>query len=116
MATINPPALPSAASPSRALRSLPLSVMMSGYYDWNGNADWGVKNSYSRFWASTPNSYATSRYLYFGSTYANPKNSAYKPGGFTLRCVARFFRTSTYAQKIIAPFLPELSAASLFRL
>ncbi|MBR3180978.1 hypothetical protein IKF63_02780 [Candidatus Saccharibacteria bacterium] len=63
--------------------------MMSGYYDWNGNADWGAKNSYSRFWASTPNSYTYSRSLYFNSTLVYPKDNDSKPSGLTLRCVAR---------------------------
>ena len=61
---------------------------MSGYYDWNGNADWGVNNWRGRFWASTPYSYTDSRYLYFNSTGVLPKNVSNKPDGFPLRCVA----------------------------
>ncbi|MBR3180869.1 hypothetical protein IKF63_02200 [Candidatus Saccharibacteria bacterium] len=63
--------------------------MLSGYYDWKGNADWGVKNSYSRFWTSTPSSYTDSRYLYFNSTNVGPKGGLNKPGGLALRCVSR---------------------------
>ena len=90
MATISPTASRSAASPSRALRSLPLSVMMSGSYNWyNGNSDWGAKNGYGSFWASTPNSCTLSRHLFFYSTNVNPKYGNNKPNGFSLRCVAR---------------------------
>ena len=75
---------------SRALRSLPLSVMMSGSYNWyNGNSDWGAKNGYGSFWASTPNSCTLSRHLFFYSTNVNPKYGNNKPNGFSLRCVAR---------------------------
>ena len=89
MAAVSPTAWLSAASPSRALRSLPLSVMMSGYYDWhNGNSDWGVKNGYGRFWSSTPYAYTSSHYLRFYSTNVYPKSGSGKPYGFTLRYVA----------------------------
>ena len=76
---------------SRALRSLPLSVMLSG------NLSWVAGNLYNRgtsgyFWASTPTSYTNSRLLYFYSTNVSPKNNSDKPGGFTLRCVACIFR------------------------
>ncbi|MBR3180746.1 hypothetical protein IKF63_01555 [Candidatus Saccharibacteria bacterium] len=73
--------------------------MMSGYYDWNGNADWGVKNSYGGFWSSTPYAYTNSHYLFFGSANVNPKNGG-KPGGFTLRCVAQQF-TKTVEEAFI---------------
>ena len=79
--------------------------MMSGTLFWvSGNLN--SRGTYGYFWASTPLSYANSRRLYFYSTNVNPKDGGYKPYGFTLRRVAQFF----------APFLPELSAASLFRL
>ena len=103
------------AFPSRALRSLPLSVMMSGYLFW-GNGNLSTRGTYGYFWSSTPGSYVGSRYLYLTSTNVGPKNGYGKSYGLSLRCVARFFRTSTYAQKIIAPFLPEPSAAFPFRL
>ena len=106
MAAISPSVSLSAASPSRALRSLPLSVMVSGYYDWNGNADWGAKNGRGNFWSSTPFSYSDSRCLAFLSTNVYPKHGYNKPRGLTLRCIARF----------TCVFLPELSAAFLFRL
>ena len=80
---------------------------MSGNYGWNnGNSDWGVKNGYGYFWSSTPYAYAGSYGLHLSSTNVNPKHGGGKPNGFTLRCVAQFF----------TPFLPELSAAFLFRL
>ena len=73
---------------SRALRSLPLSVMMSGYYWW-GSGSTDRKGEYGRFWASTPYSYTDSRSLYFNSTNVYPKGNGNKPGGFTLRRVAQ---------------------------
>ena len=73
--------------PSRALRSLPLSVMVSGYYGWQGGGLFN-RGMYGHFWTSTPNSYTNSQYLYFYSTLVGPKNNTYKPYGLTLRCVA----------------------------
>ena len=90
---------------SRALRSLPLSVMMSGYYWW-GSGSTDRKGEYGRFWTSTLDSYTNSRLLTFYSTNVGPKNTYNKAYGFTLRRVAQLFAT----------FLPELSAAFLFRL
>ena len=79
--------------------------MVSGYLSWySGNLY--RSGMYGYFWASTLNSYAYSRDLHFNSTNVNPKNFNDKPFGFTLRCVARF----------TCVFLPELSAAFLFRL
>ena len=73
---------------SRALRSLPLSVMLSGDLNWSsGNLN--RRGTYGSFWSSTPYAYTNSRYLYFYSTNVGPKNGGYKPNGFTLRCVAR---------------------------
>ena len=73
---------------SRALRSLPLSAMMSGNLGWsNGNLN--ARGTYGDFWSSTPNSYTNSRNLYFGSASVNPKGGDYKPYGMALRCVAR---------------------------
>ena len=89
--------------------------MMSGRFNWNNGTLYG-SGTYGGFWTSTPNSYIYSRYLSFSSADVYPKNYVNKPYGFPLRCVARFFRTSTYAQKIIVPLLPELPAAFLFRL
>ena len=90
---------------SRALRSLPLSVMMSGILYWSsGNLNNRGTDGY--FWSSTPYSYTNSRGLGFGSANVNPKNGSSKPFGSALRCVARF----------TCVFLPELSAAFLFRL
>ena len=73
--------------PSRALRSLPLSVMMSGVLYWV-NGILGNRGTNGYFWASTPYSYTSSRYLNFRSTNVSPKYSGNKPDGFTLRCVA----------------------------
>ena len=89
--------------------------MLSGYLYW-GNGGLYDRGAYGLFWSSTPYIYAASHSLDFRSPNVTPKGGNNKPYGFTLRCVARFFRTSTYAQKIIVPFLPELSAAFLFRL
>ena len=105
IAAVSQTALLSAASPSRALRSLPLSVMMTGDLWW-GNGGLYDRGMYGGFWSSTPYAYITSHYLYFISTNVNSKNGSHKPSGFMLRCVARF----------ICVFLPELSAAFLFRL
>ncbi|MBR3180510.1 hypothetical protein IKF63_00285 [Candidatus Saccharibacteria bacterium] len=90
---------------SRALRSLPLSVMMSGALAWSSGGLYN-RGTGGYFWAATPYSYTYSWDLYFSSTSVNPKDSSYKPHGFSLRCVVRLFVT----------FLPELSAAFLFRL
>ena len=74
------------APPSRALRSLPLSVMMSGNFYW-GDGNLNARGAYGFFWSSTPYSYTYSRYLNFGSTNVNPKYGFHKPHGLTLRCV-----------------------------
>ena len=116
---------------SRALRSLPLSVMLSGYYGW-GSGNLIARGTGGGFWASTPGSYTYSRHLYFYSTNVTPKNSNLsKPDGLALRCVARFppkspplfhldklseVRSALKIPCFFAPFLPELSAAFLFRL
>ena len=72
---------------TRALRSLPLSVMLSGNLYWvYGNPD--NRGTYGHFWSSTPYSYTDSRLLVFGSTNVYSKSGYAKPGGFTLRCVA----------------------------
>ena len=93
------------AFPSRALRSLPLSVMLSGILYWSSGG-LSSRGAGGYFWSSAPYAYANSRYLYFNPTNVNPKNGRNKPDGYPLRCVARF----------ICVFLPELSAAFLFRL
>ena len=87
MAPLSLTASPSAASPSRALRSLPLSVMLSGVLDWRSGS-LSNRGTIGYFWASTPYSYADSRYLYFHSTYVNTKANFNKPYGLALRCVA----------------------------
>ena len=91
--------------PSRALRSLPLSVMMSGLLTWNSGNLYD-KGTYGYFWSTISYSYTVSRGLLFKSTGVSPAYNSYKPYAFALRCVTRF----------ICVFLPELSAASLFRL
>ena len=88
---------------------------MSGYLFWSSGKLF-YEGTYGFFWTSTPRTYTNSRYLVFTSTNVYSQGNDHNPIGWSLRCVARFFRTSTYAQKIIAPFLPELSAAFLFRL
>ena len=90
---------------SRALRNLPLSVIMSGDFVWYSSYQ-GSRGTGGRFWTSRPYSYTDSRRLYFHSTTVSPMNNYSKPFGYPLRCVARF----------TCVFLPELSAASLFRL
>ena len=76
---------------SRALRSLPLSAMLSGYLYWS-SGNLVVRGTSGYFWASTPYAYTYSRTLYFYSTLVSPKHGDVKPNGFTLRCVARIFR------------------------
>ncbi|MBR3180512.1 hypothetical protein IKF63_00295 [Candidatus Saccharibacteria bacterium] len=94
---------------SRALRSLPLSVMMSGSYGWNsGNSDWGVRNGYGYFWSSTLGSYPGSRLLSFFSTNVYPMGGSNKPNGFTLRCVAQTKRGYSARAKIASE--PETRA------
>ena len=79
------------AFPSRALRSLPLSVMMSGVLYWV-NGILGNRGTNGYFWSSTPGSYTYSRLLYLDSAHANPKDGINRPYGLALRCVARIFR------------------------
>ena len=79
--------------------------MMSGYLRWD-SGNLLARGAGGRFWASTTVTYTSSWYLYFNSTNVGPKGGLNKPGGLTLRCVARF----------TCVFLPELSAAFLFRL
>ena len=87
LAPISRSAQPSAASPSRALRSLPLSVMMSGYLYWvSGNLY--NRGTAGNFWSSTPYAYINLYYLNFNSTNIYPKNGNNKPYGFSLRRVA----------------------------
>ena len=74
--------------PSRALRSLPLSVMMSGDLYWIYGS-LGGRGTNGHFWASTPYSYTSSRDLYFSSTNVYPKSGNDKPYGLPLRRVAR---------------------------
>ena len=76
------------AFPSRALRNLPLSVMVSGFLVWYSGYP-SNRGTSGHFWASTPNSYTTSRDLYFYSTNVYPKYGGSKPYGFPLRCVAQ---------------------------
>ena len=99
----------------RALRSLPLSVMMSGYLSWS-HGNHSNRGTGSVFWASTLSSYIFSRHLRFYSTNVSPKDNGYRPYGFTLRRVTLTFRNFHPCSKFFASFLPELSAAFLFRL
>ena len=78
--------------------------MMSGNLGWSGG-NLGPRGTFGYFWSSTPYAYTYSHYLSFYSTGVYPKNGDSKPYGLTLRCVARF----------TCVFLPELSAAFLFR-
>ena len=78
---------------------------MSGVLGWSSGLLIN-RGTYGYFWSSTPGAYTYSRLLYFYSTNVNPKDSSSKPNGLPLRRVARF----------TCVFLPELSAASLFRL
>ena len=95
------------AFPSRALRSLPLSVMMSGILGW-GSGNLNNRGMYGNFWSSTSLPYTYSRYLNFSSTGVNSKNNTNKTYGFPLRRVARFppkspplFRPNTFSE--VAP-------------
>ena len=91
--------------PSRALRSLPLSVMLSGRLLWF-NGDPSNRGVYGFFWLSKSKTYIKSNNVYFTSNEMYGRGDFEKLYGFPLRCVARF----------LALFLPELSAAFLFRL
>ena len=84
--------------PSRALRSLPLSVMLSGSLGWHSGILYD-RGTYGYFWTSTLYSYTYSRHLYFYSTEVNPKAGSSKPRSLALRCVARFFGTPICTQK-----------------
>ena len=79
--------------------------MLSGYLRWS-SGNLVSSGTYGDFWASTLNSYINSQHLTFGSTNVYPKGNGNKPYGLSIRCVARF----------TCVFLPELSAAFLFRL
>ena len=76
---------------SRALRSLPLSVMLSGDLHWSSGT-LNSRGTLGHFWSSTPYTYARSLSLYFFSTSVNPKDGDYKPDGLTLHCVALTFQ------------------------
>ena len=76
---------------SRALRSLPLSVIMSGNLSWNSGYP-NNRGAYGFFWASTLYSYTHSRSSGFYSINVNSKSNGVKPGGLALRCVALTFR------------------------
>ncbi|MBR3180745.1 hypothetical protein IKF63_01550 [Candidatus Saccharibacteria bacterium] len=99
--------------------------MMSGYLVWD-SSNLGYRGTYGYFWASTLLSYIDSRGLLFYSTHVYPKANNAKPDGLPLRRVARpkphprptsiHFRNFPPRSKFFARFLPELSAASLFRL
>ena len=84
-----------ATFPSRALRSLPLSVMLSGVLNWGGGI-LSARGTYGSFCASTLYSYINSRRLGFDSTNAGTKGNSNKPFGMALRCVARFTYTFSF--------------------
>ena len=77
--------------------------MMSGLLVWH-SSNLFDRGTHGYFWASTPTSYANSRYLYFNSTNVGPKNNDHKPSGFPLRCVAPvkldYFKQKVYNKKI----------------
>ena len=71
---------------SSAARSYPVSLVLSGYYNWEEGTIL-TQDVYGYFWAtSSSTSSATSRFLYVGGDYLNPQNGAHKELGFTLRC------------------------------
>ncbi|MBR3180934.1 hypothetical protein IKF63_02545 [Candidatus Saccharibacteria bacterium] len=94
--------------PSRALRSLPLSAMLSGYRVW-GSGSLSSRGTYGYFWSSTPYTYTNSHALGFSSTNVGPKNSYHKPYDFTLRCVAPLFQLPKRlkSRKLLRPLLPR---------
>ena len=97
---------------SRALRSLPLSVMLSGNLDWD-SGNLVNRGTYGYFWSSTPYAYTSSHYLRFYSTNVYPKSGSGKPYGFTLHCVTQ---QKKKAPSLRNPALPdELSITSLYR-
>ena len=78
----------SATEPSNRLQEVPLSIILSGYYNWiKGTA--GYRGDYGGYWASTPSSSTSARSLGFYSTVVRPQDGSNKVYGFTVRCVAR---------------------------
>ncbi|MBR3180949.1 hypothetical protein IKF63_02625 [Candidatus Saccharibacteria bacterium] len=95
--------------------------MMSGDLWW-GNGGTDRKGTSGYFWASTPNSYANSRGLDFGSANVYPKYNSNKPYGFALRCVTRnqklskklLTATSLLYKIILVHFEQKLTASRLY--
>ncbi|MBR3180932.1 hypothetical protein IKF63_02535 [Candidatus Saccharibacteria bacterium] len=88
--------------PSRALRSLPLSVMMSGYLSWDSD-NLGNRGTHGYFWSSTPYAYTYSHNLNFASTSVNPMYGSSKPNGLPLRCVVRLKKRFVFFQSSPQP-------------
>ena len=78
----------STTEPSNRMQEVPLSVILSGDYNWIKGAA-GDRGYFGGYWASTPSGSTYARYLSFHSTYVNPQNGSNKVYGFTVRCVAR---------------------------
>ena len=93
---------------SRALRSLPLSVMMSGILYW-GSGTLYDRGTHGLFWTSTPYSYTDSRSLNFVSAGVCPQGGGNKPYAFALRRVAQ----NPYAIIKIAILMRERSKVLL---
>ena len=75
-------------TPSNSLQEVPLSLILSGNYNWiKGTAD--NRGNNGNYWASTPSSSTYARYLGFNSTVVSPRGGYNKVYGFTVRCVAR---------------------------
>ena len=78
----------SATEPANRMQEVPLSIILSGYYNWvKGTA--GYRGYNGGYWASTPSNTSYARYLYFSSTNVYPQDGNNKVYGFTVRCVAR---------------------------
>ena len=87
----------SAAEPANRMQEVPLSIILSGLYNWvKGTADNRGSNGY--YWASTPSSSASARRLAFSSTSVVPQGGGNKVNGFTVRCVARGMEVDTVTE------------------
>ncbi len=75
---------------SQALRRAPLSITLSGYFQFYSSKTVGVA-SYGYFWSSTSSSTTSARNLYFLSNALHPQTYNNKGYGFPVRCVANFF-------------------------
>ncbi|MBQ8997051.1 hypothetical protein IJ095_03465, partial [Candidatus Saccharibacteria bacterium] len=81
-------ALASNSESSLSMRSAPLSIPFTGYYNWAG-AGLYYRGSNGYFWSRTASSQPDARYLRFNGTNVYPQSNYSKVYGFTVRCVAQ---------------------------